>query len=180
MHNRATIRANRRWTGAEEETLSAAELSLKPPGGRSTTIVNRLESIVVPKDFSAAHKQLLHKALLLAQMFDAGIIILHVIDINDQRWSAYCGCATDFMRQLKADAQRQMSELLIWFANQPVEIKPLTVEGLPCDEILKLLTGSSLLLIRKPVPKPLWRLFSKKTPQRLLDEAQCALMVCPV
>ena len=97
-----------------------------------------------------------------------------------QRWSTYWGCATDFMRKLKADAERKMSELLIWFAHQPVENKPLTVQGLPCDEILKLLTGSSLLLMRQPIPKPLWRLFSQKTAQRLLDEAQCSSMVCPV
>ncbi len=180
MHNQATVRTTRKWTGADEDRQSAGELSLKPPGARNTTMVDRVESIVVPTDFSAADNQLLHKAVLLAQLFDAGITILHVIDRNDPRWSTYCGCATDFMRQLKADAERQMSQLLIWFADQALEIKPLTVEGLPCDEILKLLTGSSLLLIRKPVPKPIWRLFSKKTPHRLLDEAQCALMVCPV
>jgi len=179
MQKQATARrTNRRWTVAPAERQSA-KLALTPPGAMNLTMLNRVESIVVPTDFSNADNQLLHRALLLAQVFDTKITLLHVIDINDPRWSTYCGCAADFMRQLRAQAESHMRELLMWFANQPVEIKSLTLEGLPCDEILQRLPPSSLLLMRKPVPKAFWRLFSKNTAQRLLDEAQCPLMVCP-
>jgi hypothetical protein len=179
VHKQSTARkTNRRWTLANEER-QPAEPALMSPDAMNLTVLNRVESIVLPTDFSNADNQLLHRAVLLAQLFDTKITLLHVIDINDPRWSTYCGCATDFMRQVQTEAESHMHELLMWFANEPVEIKPVTLEGLPCSEILQRLPPSSLLLLRKPVPKPFWRLFSKRTAQRLLDEAQCALMVCP-
>jgi hypothetical protein len=116
---------------------------------------------------------------MLAQVLDTKIILLHVIDINDPGWATYCGCAAEFMRHLKTEAERHMRELLSSLGRQAVEIKLLVVEGLPCQEILHALRPSSLLLIPRPTPKRFWRLFSKKTCERLLEDAKCTLMVCP-
>lgn len=83
------------------------------------------------------------------------------------------------MRQLKTDAEQQMQELMDHLAQEGIEAESLTVEGLPAREILNVLQQASVLVLRSPIAKPFWRLFSKRTPQQVLEEARCTLMLCP-
>ncbi len=145
-------------------------------GGVSAHLV---EQIVVPTDFSPADLRLAHKAAMLGEVFGTKVTLLHVIDINDPRWVSYCGSAAEFTRQLKLDAEKHMQELVTDLAHDGIKVESLTVEGLPGREILNLLQQACLLIIGKPVSKPFWRLFSKRTIQQLLEEARCKLMICP-
>lgn len=140
---------------------------------------NLVQQIIVPTDFSPADIRLVHRAIMLGDIFEIRVTVLHVIDINDPRWANYSGSAADFMRQLKTDAEQHMRELLDGLAEEGIEVEPLTVEGLPGREILKVLQPASLLLTGRPTAKPFWRLFSKRTVQQVLQEARCTLMICP-
>ncbi len=191
MYQRATVRqARAACTGAKSDvraesmklpldgTCRAAAAHTWPMAATCSP-ESHVEAVVLPTDFSVEDIQLLHRAAVLADAFETKIILLHVIDINDPAWLSYAGTSDEFMHQLEIEAEQRMRELASVLARRAVEIKCLTVEGLPCEEILNVLTPSSLLLLRKPVQKPFWRLFSKRTAQRVMDEAQCPLVICP-
>ncbi len=190
MSNYGTELPERVTTGV----LAAADRSLvKPPSvgkrcakpaqaksiSANSASANPIEQIIVPADFSPADLQLVHKAVMLGDILETKVTILHVLDINDPRWANYCGCAADFMRRLKTDAEQQMQELMDHLAQEGIVAESLTVEGLPAREILNVLQQASLLVLRSPIAKPFWRLFSKRTPQQVLEEARCTLMLCP-
>ncbi len=138
-----------------------------------------VQQIIVPTDFSPADITLIRRAIRLGDIIETKVTVLHVLDINDPRRTNYCGCAADFMRQLKTDAEQQMQELMDHLAEEGIQAESLTVEGLPARQILAVLQQASLLVLRKPIAKPFWRLFSKRTAQQVLEEATCSLMFCP-
>ncbi len=156
-----------------------AEHSLSLPTQTSLVQEPPIQELLVPTDFSSADARLFPRARMLAQVFEMKATLLHVIDINDPAWLRYSGTAADFMRQLRGKAHQSMNTLAAVLAKAGVEITTLNLEGLPWEEITHALKPDSLLLIRKPTAKPFWRLFSKRTLQRVLAEARCALMVCP-
>ncbi len=137
-----------------------------------------IERILLPTDFAPEDSQTLRQAVSMARLFGVELVVLHVIDINDPAWASYVGSSANFMRELRARAHANMQQLLVFLAKEPITVRALLVEGLPPAEILKCARDSSaLLVVRRPHPKPFWKLFSKRTAQRVLDEAECAVLV---
>jgi nucleotide-binding universal stress UspA family protein len=70
-----------------------------------------------------------------------------------------------------------MDQLVLSLAGEPIQLEFLIVDGLPPEEIVKRTPDFDLVVLSRPRVKPVWRLFSKKTAQRVMDRARCEVLV---
>lgn len=133
--------------------------------------------ILVPIDFSPRDAKGLKHAAALARLLRAKLTLFHVIDVNDPARVKFAGSSDDFVRSLRAKAYAQMDRLVEFMTGESLEVESLIVEGLPWEKILQRARSCDLLIMTKPRPKPFWRLFSKKTTQRVMEQAECAVLV---
>ncbi len=80
MHNQATVRTNRKWTGADEETQSTVELSLNGLpglGGRHGKL-----KLLLPIDINKCRPAVFEFVNRFARKFQVTAILLHVVTLN--------------------------------------------------------------------------------------------------
>jgi len=135
-----------------------------------------ISKILVPTDFSTCSDRALKFAVSLAQQCKADLMILHVIDINPQSTHSGCLPASEMMKRLWETGSEQMGKLALSLNGQ-AEARTAVEEGLPWELILEKSRQADLLILGKPRPKPGWRLFSRHTAQKVIDNAPCPVIV---
>jgi nucleotide-binding universal stress UspA family protein len=133
--------------------------------------------ILCPTNFSPRDTKTVHEAVTLARALGARLTLLHVIDINDPAWVRFAGSSSDFMRLLRSNAHEHMEQLVQSLAGERIEVRTLIVEGVPWEEILQRTHQFDLVMMSHPRPQPFWRLFSRKTIQRVIAQSQCEVVV---
>lgn len=107
----------------------------------------KLKTILVPTDFSKASKKALQYAISFAKQFNAGLILLYVLQPH---YVAGEFGAVDFP-VLEADLQRSSGKQLTALAAKGVRglvpVKTLVRTGLPVDEIVDAAKGMKVDLI---------------------------------
>ena len=134
------------------------------------------KTILLPTDFSPGDNKVIQQAVALARVLEARLTLLHVIDVNDPAWLKFAGSSDEFMRQLRTKAHAEMHLLVESLADEPIEVGSLIVEGLPCEEIAQRTPDFDLVIVSRPRPERFWRLFSKRTAQRVIDRAECGVL----
>jgi nucleotide-binding universal stress UspA family protein len=136
-----------------------------------------VKRILVPTDFSPRDTKAVQQAVAMARVFDARLTLLHVIDINDPAWLKFAGSSGAFMRQLRTKAHSEMDRLRASLSGESIEVESLITEGLPPEEIVQRTHDADLVIMGRPRSQRWWRLFSKKTAQRVIDQAECGVLV---
>ena len=133
-----------------------------------------VRKILVPTDFSPCSARAIEFAVSLATQCQADLTILHVIDINMQ--SAHGLPAAESMKQCWETGFQEMGKLA-FALNGRVDAQTTVEEGLPCEQIIEKSREVDLLVVGKPGPKPGWKLFSKRTAERVIEHAACPVIV---
>ncbi|HWX22669.1 MAG TPA: universal stress protein [Candidatus Binatia bacterium] len=155
-----------------------ASLRLLPAedGGREES-ARPIHRILVPSDFSPRSAKALERAIALARQFDATLTILHVIDINPPAAFTHSGTAEDLMKQLWVTGASELSRLEESLRKNQTKVQTLLVEGLPAEAIVENSAAFDLLVISEPRSKSTWNLFSRHTARRVVEQAECPVVV---
>jgi nucleotide-binding universal stress UspA family protein len=137
----------------------------------------RIRSILVPTDFSASSAEAVAQAVVLARRHDAALTILHVIDINPPEARNHAGSAYSLMRQVRAIGTFGLHRLAASVAQNQIKPQTLMVEGIPAEVIVENSSRFDLLVIGKKDSKSPWNPFSRHTARRVIDAAQCPVLV---
>jgi len=129
----------------------------------------RVSKILVAVDFSPATAKVLDSAVRMANQFKARVTLLHVIDINKQAGS---GSAEDLMRDLWAKGSEQIGRL-----SSKVDAQAMLEEGLPWEVIVEKSHDFDLLVLGQNPGRKSWKLFSRQTTKRVIENSECSVMV---
>jgi nucleotide-binding universal stress UspA family protein len=132
-----------------------------------------IKKILVPTDFSSASTKALERAVALANQCDAALTILHVVDINAP---SNCGSAAHLMQTLWEEGSTRMGELA-WSLCGQVHARTTVEEGLAWEKIVEKSWESDLVILGKTQARHGWKLFSRRTAQRVQENATCPVMV---
>ena len=147
------------------------------PGRGNQESDRRIQSILVPTDFSPCSAGAIERAMALAEECDATVTLLHVVDVNSPAAFAHCGTADELMGRLWATGISGLRRLAEMLAQTQTRIRTLIVEGFPAEAIIEHSSGFDLLVIAAPRSKSAWSLFSKHTVRRVIEQAQCPVQV---
>jgi len=161
-------------SGRTENPLS---LKTPRPPDFETEPGRRIKTILVPTDFSACSAKAVDRAAALARHHDAMLTILHVVDINPPAALTHSGPAKDLMRHLWVIGAAELSRLKKSLETSQTKAQTLMVEGLPPEAIVQNSSGFDLLVIAEPRPKSAWKLFARHTARRVVEEAECPVLV---
>lgn len=184
MHNAATLLREQPATrednplsaeNADEQLTSAAGSSpeFRDDSPRQVSQEMLIRNILVPTDFSPTSTRAVEHAVALANHYGAALTILHVIDINAQTGA---GTAADLMKRLWDEGSTKVGELA-WSLSGKVEAQTTLAEGLPCEVIIENSKKVDLLVLGKSRAKRGWKLFSRRTAQRVIENAACPVLV---
>ena len=135
-----------------------------------------ISRILVPTDFSTCSAKALKYAVSLAQQFRANLTVLHVIDINSQSAHGHSMPAADMMTQLWQSGFEQMRRVAFELHGH-VDAQTAIEEGMPYEQIIERSHQADLVILGKPCHKPGWKLFSKQTAERVIENAACPVIV---
>ena len=135
-----------------------------------------IRKILVPTDFSPESGKAFEQAAVLAEQFGANLSILHVIDINAPPDVAEAGGARGHMQRLWDEGAAQVGRLAASLRGR-VQARTLLEEGLPWERIVELSSDFDLLVLGKSRSQHRWKLFSRQTAHRVLQESACPVMV---
>jgi universal stress protein A len=167
----------------EDQSEALAFREAKAQGAASVAPASKgaqqplISRILVPIDFSNRCAAALDHAVALARQVNANLTLLHVIDINAQASSEQPGDAESLQQRLCEEGFAQMGRLAWSLASQQIETQTLIVEGLPWEQIVEKSQGYDLLVMPKPGAKPYWHIFSRHTVRRVIEMAQCPVLV---
>lgn len=128
-----------------------------------------VSKILVAVDFSPASAKVLDSAVRMGNQFNARVTLLHVIDINQQAGS---GSAEDLMRDLWAEGAEQIGRL-----SSKVDAQTMLEEGLPWEVIVEKSHDFDLLVLGQNPGRRGWKLFSRQTTKRVIENSECSVMV---
>lgn len=137
----------------------------------------RIRNILVPTDFSACSLAAVAQAAALARHNDATLTLLHVIDTNSPEALTHVGSAEDLMRQLWVTGRLRLCPLAESLERAKTKTLTRTIEGLPAEAIIEDSSGFDLLVIGERDSNPAWHFFSRHTARRVIDGAQCPVLV---
>lgn len=135
-------------------------------------------SILVSTDFSPASAAALAQAAALASQWGASLSVLHVVDVNAPTRPAEWSAAKDLMTGLWAEAASRLGELKRSLRSQ-MEVDTVIREGIPSEEIVEMSRKVDLVILGQPGGRKGWSLFSRRTVERVIQDAACAVMVVP-
>lgn len=164
-----------RGQAAEVQTRTSAFQGAKPRLS-SHLPDHPIARILVPTDFSPCAAKAVEFAVALAGQCLASLTLLHVIDINTQYAGAESLPAAEMMKRLWEKGASQMSNLASALSEQ-VETQTALEEGLPWEQIVERSRQADLVILGRDKPKPVWKLFSKHTAQRVIEHAECPVLV---
>jgi nucleotide-binding universal stress UspA family protein len=141
-----------------------------------TSSRKRIRRILVPTDFSPASLAAVEQGVQMANQCNAELTILHVIDVNVQVATAEAGGAHGAVKRLWDDGWAQLSRLASTLCGQ-VQAQATIEEGLPWEEILGRSGEFDLLILGESRVKNGWKLFSRRTVQRVIEGAACPVML---
>ncbi len=127
----------------------------------------------MPIDFSPSSAEAVECAVTIANQCNAALTLLHVVDINAQ---ARSGSAEELMQRLWGEGSTRMRQLA-WSLGSRVEAQTTLEEGLPWYRIVEKSRAFDLLILGKSRAKTGRKLFSKRTAQRVIENAGCPVMV---
>lgn len=140
---------------------------------------SKITHLLVPTDFSPCSKLAMEKALPLARQCGAAITLLHVVDVNYHIPQEGPASADMLRARLEAEGRERLGAAARELTKQGVELRTLLDEGLPCESICDIARKCDLIVIGKRKPKPFWSWFSRRTLERVLDQAPCPVLVVP-
>jgi nucleotide-binding universal stress UspA family protein len=139
----------------------------------------RIQHILAPTDFSPSSAEAVSRAAALAREHDATLTILHVIDVNPPSAHSHCGTADDLMRNLRTTATTELCRLAQSLKQTQTKTRTRIVEGLPAEVIVENSPGFDLVVLGERSPKSPWNLFSRHTARRVIQAAECPVLVVP-
>jgi nucleotide-binding universal stress UspA family protein len=148
----------------------------RPPEQGDRPRGHLVRKILVPTDFSPRSTIAVNRAVVLANQCDAVLTILHVIDANAQPAGVESGTAEDLMKYLWSEGAARMGQLA-WSLCGQVEAQTTLEEGLPWETIVEKSRGYDLLILGTARARSGWKLFSKQTARRVIENADCPVMV---
>ena len=160
-----------------ERMENPASLKTAWPPDLETEAGSSIKRILVPTDLSACSAETVDRAATLARHHDATLTILHVVDINPSATFTHCGPANDLMRRIWVTGAAELSRLKNSLEGKQTRAQTLIVEGLPADAIVESSSGFDLLVISEPRSKSAWHLFSRHTARRVIEGAECPVLV---
>jgi nucleotide-binding universal stress UspA family protein len=101
---------------------------------------------------------------------------LHVIDINPSAAATESLPAKELMQRLWEKGFREMGQLAFSLSGR-VQAQTLVEEGLPWEQIVNKSRAFDLVVLSKADAKPGWKLFSKRTALRVIENAACPVLV---
>jgi universal stress protein A len=139
----------------------------------------RLKKILVPVDFSDSSRQALRYAVAFAAHFQAGLLLLHVVEFN------YVGSDFNLVEtsQIEADlrtgAEQRVEEWLKQETTQEVPAQPMVKVGRPYHEIVETARedGADLILIATHGHSSLAHVLLGSTVERVVRYAPCPVLV---
>ena len=153
---------------------NAARLSSYAP-------VQEARTILVPVDLTDSSHNALDYALLLAEGWNASIVLLHVVE----RMYAEGFLDTPAKRSLRTEVHRRAREKLDALAkprsNRLVPIRRVVRHGVPEYEILRLAENmdADMIVLGRRRRSPLSRLIFGSVTRDLVDTAPCPVVVVP-
>jgi nucleotide-binding universal stress UspA family protein len=101
-----------------------------------------------------------------------------VVDVNAPTQPAEGSAAEDMMTALWAEATSHMGQLKRSLRGKP-EADTMIREGIPSEEIVEMSRKVDLVILGHPRGRKGWSLFSRRTIDRVMQNAACAVMVVP-
>ena len=147
----------------------------------SCASVRKARTILVPVDLTDSSRHALDYALLLAEGWNASIVLLHVVD----RMYAEGFLDTPAKRSLRTEVHRRAREKLDALAkrrsNRLVPIRRVVGHGVPEYEILRLAENmdADTIVLGRQRRSPLSRLIFGSVTRDLVDTAPCPVVVLP-
>jgi nucleotide-binding universal stress UspA family protein len=149
-------------------------------GSRSTTNSIKRKSeeggvrrILVATNFSPGATKAVDCAAAMANQCNAGLTILHVININHP---VQAGTAEDLMKHLWSEGSTQLGQLA-WSLSNTVNAETMLAEGLPWEIMVQKSRDFDLLVLSQNPSPTGKRLFSQHTTQRVVENSCCPVMV---
>ncbi len=136
----------------------------------------RIHTILVATDFSRDASRAVEFAARLANLNAAKLTLLHVIDINLQPAPGAEGTAENLMSRAWARAVAELAQAAGSLAAR-VRTETLLIEGLPWEQIVEQSRAYDLLIMGRPARKSPWRIFSQHTARRVIQNAECPVLV---
>jgi nucleotide-binding universal stress UspA family protein len=146
--------------------------------------MSAFRTILVATDFSESSQEAFDVALGIARDTGADVHALYVVpDPLNMPWVVE-GAGMDFIelqRTWKADAKRELTQLLTARAVDPAKVKGTVALGTPAVEILRHATHwkADLIVVGSHGRGTMGRLLLGSVAQKVLHEAECPVMVVP-
>jgi len=142
----------------------------------------RLETILVPTDFSESARHALKYAVSFAQEYDAQVLLLHVVE------PIAVGYASDLFpvpmaeafREISAYARNELASLAAEVRSRGVKVREMLVQGRPAAEIVRLareMTADMIVLGTHGKGMLDQALFGSTT-ERVVRKAPCPVLTC--
>ena len=156
------------------------ETGISETGSGFTEKSSRLNTILVPVDFSPASLPALSMAVPLAQANQAGVLLLHVIDAALNFPLTGPVNIAKLGDQLREEARRKLLTIAGSFAMQGVRIHCLVAQGRPGEQIARIaeMCRVSLIITGAGRTSRWSRIFHKHTVEDLLKRARCPVVCC--
>ncbi|MDY7033663.1 MAG: universal stress protein [Thermodesulfobacteriota bacterium] len=144
-----------------------------------------LKNILIPVDFSAFSKYALKYGAVLARLFDARILILHVISqewLDEMKAVQYFGGAIDSPEELLARKKSYVAEMIEKMIKEEIDETSLEdkliVVGVPADEIIRLAEEREidLIIVGTHGRSGLSKVFLGSVAQRVARRAPCSVL----
>ncbi|MCC2640076.1 MAG: putative Universal stress protein [Nitrospira sp.] len=145
--------------------------------------------ILVPVDFSACSKEAFRIALAFAKLFQAEVLLLHVIDTKNLDALNRLGLAppSEFRRQKKQlhhHARLNSRELLAWDDAKGVSVRRLLADGVPYVEIGRTvrLEGVDMVVMGSygGTTGVVDKIFFGSTAEKVVRTAGCPVLTVPL
>lgn len=141
------------------------------PGRTDGEELRPMRSLLVPMDTPEEADQLLPPVIELARLFEARVVLLHVLKPEELK--------TGDVRARQAEEESQLARLASRLENEKVEAQLLIAKGDPAKEILKAARANEIDLIAMSTHAKtgFLRLFSSGVTETVLRESTCPLLV---
>lgn len=144
----------------------------------------RLETILVPVDFSANSLQAVDYAIKLGRRFDARILLVHVYHFPVELltdWSAYGTLAGsgELLEALRKEREEQMTALARDKARAGLRIETRVLEGTPFNELIKAAReeNADILIMGTRGLTGIKHILIGSTAEKVVRKAPCPVLV---
>ncbi|MEW6303989.1 MAG: universal stress protein [Verrucomicrobiota bacterium] len=140
---------------------------------------SRVKTILVPVDFSAASREALRQAIEFAKVFQASVILLHVVEPLHAGSRLESDEFLPFHARLVETANRELTEWANAEAKPHAPTKHFVREGVPYQVIVEMAnkTGANLIMLSTHGHTGLRHVLLGSVAEKVVRHAHCPVMV---